>query len=96
MVITFCHCYSVSDLKQKRLNKGLCNPLSNLVPHKNPILLDIWQFLLDSGVVSPCLVFSSSLLCEQPQISLYHCEVKELFPNIPGLLGGEFSGFKTM
>lgn len=51
LVITFCHCYSVSDLKQKRVSKGLCNPLSDLVPHKNPILLDKWQFLLDSGVV---------------------------------------------
>lgn len=40
-------------------------------------------------------VFPAACQCEQPEISMYHCEVNELFPNLPSLLGGEFSGFKT-
>ena len=40
-------------------------------------------------------VFPGACQCEQPEISMYHCKVNELFSNLPGLLGGEFSGFKT-
>lgn len=39
-------------------------------------------------------VFPAACQCEQPEISMYCCKVNELFPNLPSLLGGEFSGFK--
>lgn len=40
-------------------------------------------------------VFPAACQCEQPEISMCHCKVNELFPNLSSLLGGEFSGFKT-
>lgn len=44
------------DLKQKPVGKRLCNPLTNLAPHKNLALLNRWRSVLVAGVVSHCFL----------------------------------------